>query len=183
MQDSKSLDDAFTTAIARVQATQAAQPSPIESVFASAIARAKAGNHYSQQPNIVRPVKQPKQRTTNGLSLNISKALFEQLERFCDEHHMPRSKVIRRAVYDLMRNPKQNAPRLPKVAYAPKRNAVVNWSLSRDREELDAVCADMKLTASEFQRKAIYLYTKANVSTDAVEAKEAAADGWGIPNT
>jgi hypothetical protein len=41
----------------------------------------------------------------------------------------------------------------------------------------------MKLTASEFQRKAIYLYTKANVSTDAVEAKEAAADGWGIPNT
>jgi hypothetical protein len=186
MQDPKSLDDAFSAAIARVQATQAAQPSPIESIFKNAIARAKAGNHYSQQRQFsphTKPAKPSKQRTTNGLSVLISKALYDQLERFCTEHNMPRSKAVRRAVYEMMRNPKQTAPRLSKLAYAPKRNAAVNWSLSRDREELDAVCADMNITASEFQRKAIYLYTKANVSKDATEAREAAADGWGIPNT
>jgi len=183
MQDPKSLDDAFTAAIARVQATQAAQPNPIEAVFKSAIARAQAGNHYSQQPNNVRPVKPPKQRMTNNLSVIISKALYDQLERFCEECHMPRSKAVRRAVYEMMRNTKHTAPRLPKLTYAPERTMPVNWSLSRDREEMDAVCADMNITASEFQRKAIYLYTKAYVSTDMAEAREAAADGWGIPNT
>jgi hypothetical protein len=186
MQDPKSLDDVFAAAIERVKATQAAQPSPIESIFKNAIARAKAGNHYSQQRQfspLAKPAKPPKPRTTNGLSVLISKALFDQLDRYCAEHNMPRSKAIRRAVYEMMRNPKQTAPRLSKLAYAPKRNAAVNWSLSRDREEMDAVCADLKLTASEFQRRAIYLYTKANVSTDATEAREAAADGWGIPNT
>jgi hypothetical protein len=184
MQDPKSLDDVFAAAIERVKATQAAQPSPIESILKSAIARAQAGNHYSQKPTkLLKQTKQPKQRMTNNLSVIISKALYDQLERFRAEHNMSRSKAVRRAVYEMMRNTKQTAPRLPKVAYAPERTMPVNWSLSRDREELDAVCADMNITASEFQRRAIYLYTKANVSTDATEAREAAADGWGIPNT
>lgn len=180
MQDPKSLDDAFSAAIARVQV---AQPNPIESIFKAAIARNKAGQPLTQSCQFFPLAKQPKKRTTNGLSLIISKALFDQLERFCADNDMSRSKAIRRAVYEMMRNPKQTAPRLPKLTYAPKRNVAVNWSLSRDREELDAICADMNITASEFQRKAIYLYTKANVSTDATEAREAAADGWGIPNT
>jgi hypothetical protein len=182
MQDPKSLDDAFTAAIARVQV----EPSnPIEAVLKAAIARAQVG----RPPIEARPSKRVnnnksfKQRETNGLTLLVSKALYDQLERFRAEHNMPRAKVIRRAVYEMMRNPKQTAPRLPKLTYAPKRNVSVGWSLSRDREELDAICADMNITASEFQRKAVYLYTKANVSTDATEAREAAADGWGIPNT
>ena len=154
----------------------------LDSIFASAIARVQAGNHHSQQPNNVRPTKPPKQRTTNNLSLTVSKALFEQLDRYCTDNDMPRSKVIRRAVYEMMRNTKHSAPRLPKFTPAPKRTMPIGWSLSRDREELDAVCADMNMTASEFQRRAIYLYTKAYVSTDATEAREAAADGWGTPN-
>jgi hypothetical protein len=182
MQDPKSLDDVFTAAIARVQV----EPSnPIEAVLKAAIARAQVGRPpiEPRPSNRVNNNKSFKQRETNGLTLLVSKALYDQLERFRAEHNMPRAKVIRRAVYEMMRNPKQTAPRLPKLTYAPKRNVSVGWSLSRDREELDAICADMNITASEFQRKAIYLYTKAHVSTDATEAREAAADGWGIPNT
>jgi hypothetical protein len=182
MQDPKSLDDAFSAAIARVQVEP---PNPIEAILKAAISRAQVGQlpiepHPSKRVN---NNKSFRERGTNGFTLLVSKALYDQLERFRAENDMPRAKVIRRAVYEMMRNPKQTAPRLPKLTYAPKRNVSVGWSLSRDREELDTICADMNITASEFQRKAIYLYTKANVSTDATEAREAAADGWGIPNT
>ena len=183
MQDSKSLDDAFSAAIARVQATQATQPSPIESIFKSAVARAQAGNHYSQQRQLTEPPKKPKQRLSTGSSVTMSEALAAQFDRFCAENDMPRSKVVRRAIYDMMNNPNPPRPKMPKFNQAPKRDVTVSWSLTKDRDALDKICQELGISQSAFLRRAIYLHTKANVSTDKAEAAVAVVDGWESLNT
>lgn len=178
MQDPKSLDDAFSAAIARVQV---AKPNPIEAIFKTAIARTQAGSHYSQQPTKL--LKQPKQRLSTGSSVTMSEALAAQFDRFCAENDMPRSKVIRRAIYDMMNNPNPPRPKMPKFNQAPKRDVTVSWSLTKDRDALDRICQELGISQSAFLRRAIYLYTKANVSTDKAEATVAVVDGWESQNT
>jgi metal-responsive CopG/Arc/MetJ family transcriptional regulator len=181
MQDPKSLDDAFAAAIARVQV---AQPNPIEALFKSAVARAQTGSHYSQQPTkLLRQTKQPKQRLSTGSSITMSEALAAQFDRFCAENAMPRSKAIRRAIYDMMNNPNPPRPKMPKFNQAPKRDVMVSWSMSKDRDALDRICQELGISQSAFLRRAIYMYTKANVSTDKAEATVAAVDGWESLNT
>ena len=178
MQNPKSLDDAFAAAIARVQT---AKPNPIEALFKSAVARTQAGSHYSQQPT--KPPKKPKQRLSTGSSITMSEALAAQFDRFCAENDMPRSKVIRRAIYDMMNNPNPPRPKMPKFNQAPKRDVMVSWSMSKDRDALDRICQELGISQSAFLRRAIYMYTKANVSTDKAEATVAAVDGWESLNT
>ena len=180
MQDPKSLDDAFSAAIARVQV---AKPNPIEAIFKTAIARTQAGGHYSQQRQLTEPPKKPKQRLSTGSSVTMSEALAAQFDRFCAENDMPRSKVIRRAIYDMMNNPNPPRPKMPKFNQAPKRDVTVSWSLTKDRDALDRICQVLGISQSAFLRRAIYLYTKANVSTDKAEAAVAVVDGWESLNT
>lgn len=179
-QNSKSLDDVFSAAIAQVQA---AKPNPIESIFKAAIARTKAGQPLPQTraPNIVRsakPLRKPKQRLSSGSSITMSEALGAQFDRFCAENAMPRSKVVRRAIYDMMNNPNPPRPKIPEFNQAPKRSVTVSWSMTKDRDALDRICQGLGISQSAFLRRAIYLYTKASASKDKLEAIKAAIDGW-----
>lgn len=177
MQDPKSLDDAFTAAIARVQA---AKPNPIESIFKAAIAQSR---QFSPPAKLAKPPKKLKQRLSTGSSVTMSEALAAQFDRFCAENDMPRSKVVRRAIYDMMNNPNPPRPKMPKFNQAPKRDVTVSWSLTKDRDALDKICQELGISQSAFLRRAIYLYTKANVSTNKAEAREAVVDGWESLNT
>jgi metal-responsive CopG/Arc/MetJ family transcriptional regulator len=113
----------------------------------------------------------------------MSKALAAQFDRFCAENDMPRSKAIRRAIYDMMNNPNPPRPKMPKFNQASKRDVTVSWSMSKDRDALDRICQELGISQSTFLRRAIYLYTKANVSTDKAEATIAVVDGWESLNT
>lgn len=186
MQDPKSLDDAFSAAIARVQATQAAQPSPIESIFKTAIARAKAGQPLiSSLPRHRQPPK-PKLRMSKCVTLSVSAELLDQLNRYCAAERLNPSGAIRYAVYAMMSDPSQLST-MPKTrlktkySFEPDRPFVLGSSMSdmQDRHALDILCAELELKLTTFMRRAIYLHTKAYASSNPNEAGEAVADGWG----
>jgi hypothetical protein len=133
-----------------------------------------------------------------SLGITLSDELLAQLDRYCEANPvtprtkkdaqpipMPRSKAIRRAVYDLMdkhhalnRTPNQ----LPYVGLPPERPNNVSWTMPKSRpkdiQRLHELCAHHGIKQFVFTRKAIYLYTAANKSPDRGEAAKAASDAW-----
>jgi hypothetical protein len=127
-------------------------------------------------------------RISNGLTLTASKALFDQLNRFCEanprnDKPMSRSKAIRLAVYAAIQKPNtiRAKPRLiPTVTLAPDRTQPLSWTFpnSTDRNAFDAICKASDANTSSFTRRAIYIYTKEYASQDRNEHIQAASDGW-----
>lgn len=132
-------------------------------------------------------------RISNGMTLTVTKALRDQLTRYCQAHPrahkqtgelkpMSTSKAIRYAVYEAMENPStlSNRPKvLPTFLPLPDFDRHLSWTFDKpqDREHLDTLCKTLNITASTLTRRAIYNYTKEHVSTDTKEHIDAAC-GW-----
>lgn len=150
-------------------------------------------------------VRQPKPNEKFRMSyvnygVALSRALCAQLDRYCEANPttpktktgaeanprpMTRSKVIRRAVYELMAAPTkmhQTPNKLPTRSLPPSRPHDVSWTMPQNRLEdakhLYALCSHHGVSNATFVRRAIYIYTKAHISTNKDEAIEAAQDGW-----
>lgn len=126
-------------------------------------------------------------RLSSTLSVTFSPPLHAQLLRYTQAKDMPRSKTVRRAVYELLESSALNKmdklrPILPALALQPKRTETVAWTMPENkpahRQLLDEVCHIRNISVTTFTRRAVYLYTIDYVSTDKEEAAEALADGW-----
>jgi hypothetical protein len=148
------------------------------------------------KPNNVRAEKF--RMSPNEFGVTLSNALHAQLTRYCEanlvvlvtkpneaQQPMSYSKVVRRAVYELMVKPQDmhHTPnKTPAVVLPPNRHHTVNWTMPRskpkDTEYMLDLCTHHGVKNATFVRRAIYLYTKEYVSHSKDEALEAARDGW-----
>ena len=125
-------------------------------------------------------------RLSSTLSTTLSPALHAQLLRYTQAKDITRAKAVRRAVYELLdpAEPQKRikTPSLPTFTEAPKRTAVIAWTLPpkkpAHRKLLEDVCRTQNISVTTFTRRAVYLYTIDYVSTDKEEAAKALADGW-----
>lgn len=156
--------------------------------------------HNKVGQNKVAPKPTEPFRMTKGIhTLTLSDALHQQLTRYCEAnptkpHYkkddpntqpapMPRSKVIRRAVYELMSTPsKVNAKNITTPAQTPERPNIVSWTMPQgkpqDSDEFYKTCRIHEIRPATFVRRALYLYTIKYKSTDPDEQKEAMRDAW-----
>jgi hypothetical protein len=136
--------------------------------------------------------------TTN--SLNLTEALLAQLDRYAEANPitpmsgknkgkpvtMPRSKVVRKAIKNLLvDNPHliNYKPKLPVCAPDIDRTKTITWTMPRKsakqmHEYLTTTAKNHYVSLSTMTRRAIYIHTKAYVSTDKDEAHLALCDGW-----
>jgi len=133
-------------------------------------------------------------RISSGMTLAVSTALHDQLQRYCTANPrahkttgelkpMSTAKAIRYAVYEALNDPSKLKPRpklLPSFVLAPTRDQHLSWTFDKkqDREPFDTLCKSLGLTASAFTRRAIYLFTKDHADPDAKTHMQAASDGW-----
>lgn len=150
---------------------------PLKIDLDGAFARAAAARKFLP-PAPTEPAKTPKRRGTTAIGMMVTPALFDQLSRFCEAKAVSRSSAVRLAVYARMNKPNQSGPKLPRFVVPPERTKNVGWSMSKDRDGLDDICATLKVKVSKFMRGAIYTYTKEYISKDKTEAAIAAEDAW-----
>jgi hypothetical protein len=125
-------------------------------------------------------------RLSSTFSTALSPALHSQLLRYTEAKNITRAKAVRRAVYELLdpADPQKRikTPSLPTFTEAPKRTAVIAWTMPpkkpAHRKLLEDACHTQNISVTTFTRRAIYLLTIDYLSTDKDEATEAAADGW-----
>lgn len=124
-------------------------------------------------------------RLSPGLTMLVTPALRDQIDRFAAEEKVSRAKVIRRALYEYMRNPKKfdlppSSPALPRPMLPPERPISISWTMpiKEDREMCERMAKDRKLKLSTMARRAVYTYTRSHLSPNKDEALEATADAW-----
>lgn len=152
------------------------------------------------QPNNVRA---DNFRLSCNYTTPMSAALFAQLTRYCEANMtapihkrkdpnaelspMAKSKVVRYAVYEAMRNPSKvanSAKPFPasKVTLPPERTNMVSWTMPQgkpqDADQLRVLYPTYGGDQSTFVRRAIFNFTDAYRSTDKTEDSLAAADAW-----
>jgi len=161
----------------------------------------KANQANDNNVTQVKPSPEKFRLTSNPYGITLSDELLAQLDRYCEANPFtpqptklnpnpqtrpaPRSKVIRKAVYEMMENPTQlnNIPsRLPTVALPPERPNHISWTMPtkrpKDAQRLHDLCSHYGLKQFIFVRRAIYMYTASHKSTDITEANTAAKDAW-----
>ena len=133
-------------------------------------------------------------------TIPLSNALHAQLTRYCEDNPTtlkykpsspyadrngttkpaPRSKVFRKAVYALMKDPTLIGTTM--TGLAPDRPNVVGFTMPHnkraDTEELKAICSSHGIKQTTFARRAIYLFTMEYRSPNTVEDEEARRDAW-----
>jgi hypothetical protein len=152
------------------------------------------------KPNNVSP--EPLRLSCNYTTV-MSDALYAQLDRFCEAHQttpihkrndptatpqpMAKSKVIRRAVYEAMREPSKVADkakpfRASQILNPPERTHSVSWTMPQNKPQdadlLRLLWPTYGGNQSTFVRRAIFVYTDAYRSPDRDTDNEAASDAW-----
>jgi hypothetical protein len=132
------------------------------------------------------------------LGVTLSDELLAQLDRYCEANlvtprtkpnepprPIPRSKVIRRAVYELLENHRvlyRTPSQLPSVGLPPERPNNVSWTMPQNKpadiQRFHELCAHHGLKQFVFTRRAIYLYTVKYKSPDKTKSVQAASDAW-----
>lgn len=133
----------------------------------------------------------------------MSDALYAQLARYCEANKaiptykrnnpesepqpLAKSKVIRRAVYEAMRDPSKVANkakpfRASNILLPPERPHSVSWTMPQDKPQdadlLRLLWPTYGGDQSTFVRRAIFVFTDAYRSEDRDTDNEAASDAW-----
>lgn len=173
-----------------------------------ALVKAREAEHNSVKqntngkPNNVSSTKAPEPffLSWGQYTIPLSDALYAQLTRYCEANPTtlkykpsspyayrngttkpaPRSKVFRKAVYALMKDPARIGNTMTGIA--PDRPNVVGFTMPHnkraDTEELRAICSSNGIKQTTFARRAVYLFTANYKSPNTVEDEEARRDAW-----